>query len=618
MIKSGGNMALKETLLDERKRLLKKDVLTPEDMDAVDKINNKLLNLEEVVVEKNCVVWSNDNITVLYTVGKTPTTDEVEVMCNGGVVIPKVKWNLRDSYDKQQKFHKKLRGYDENFTEKNLLEIVKKIISNVESVGSVDSVDTSYTPKILNNYVPVVCQDDYTYIHPALDFVNDKMYVGVNFVSKDMEGNVDLMPFILKNNDLIPIPQLPEFSIKLLKPPMIYKRFFKPPITYTSTTHSTHPTLKLAACYTKIKENLDNYIEFSDPTSSTLIATWILGTYLYKIFNAYPYISLLGYKGTGKTRVMEISSYMSFNGTTSVGISPSALFRGTDLLCWTLFFDEAELFKAGDKRSKRAEELMPLILAGYKKGGRVPRIGSKETGFKLEFFDTYCPKMFASTEEMDWILESRCIQVVMRPAIKGGAGEREPDEFNQKWEDLRTDILYACLYEWNYIKLQYQSLVNDTTLTNRDYELTKPLLSIARYINEDVYNEIKKYMEQTTSDKTGDNLERSEFYILKALVALDQWEDLMDASTIIGKVNELKGGFKPEWMTAGWLGKQLKKLNFQFEKPRSSRGFSYIFKKENVYNACRRFGIDADVLNKEFRPPTETDPVIKPGTLAEW
>jgi hypothetical protein len=170
-----------------------------------------------------------------------------------------------------------------------------------------------------------------------------------------------------------------------------------------------------------------------------------------------------------------------------------------------------------------------------------------------------------------------------------------------------------------YVKLEYQSLVNDTLLTNRDYELTKPLLSIAKYINEDVYNEIKKYMEQTTSDKTGDNLERSEFYILKALVSLDQWNELIEPYTIIAKTNELKGGMKPDWMNSMWLGRNLKKLNFQFEKPRTSRGFSYIFKKENVYNACRRFGIDAEVLNKEFRPPApETDPQIKPGNLAEW
>ena len=72
-------------------------------------------------------------------------------------------------------------------------------------------------------------------------------------------------------------------------------------------------------------------------------------------------------------------------------------------------------------------------------------------------------------------------------------------------------------------------------------------------------------------------------------------------------------------MTSTWLGRQLKKLNFPFEKPRTSRGFSYIFNKENVYNACRRFGIDADVLNKEFRPPIpEADPQIKQGTMTEW
>jgi hypothetical protein len=574
---------------------------------------------DETVEKIKQIEWIKDNITVLYSIGNKGSEDMVAVTNNSKPLIVRVKFNLRENESARSTFERKLKGL---LKPEDFIELYQKI--SVGCVGSVDSVDYNDTPKIsINNYVPLGVDDDFIYIHPALDFVNDKMYVGVNLTAKDSDGNVDLMPFIVKNNDLISIPSLPEYSIKVLKQPMVYKRFFKifstPTYVSTQPTDATQPTLQISDCFIQIKQQLDKYIEFSDPTSSTLLAVWIIGTYIYKVFNAYPYISLLGYKGTGKTKVMDVCSFMAFNGTTSVGISPSALFRGTDSLSWALFFDEAELFKAGDKRSKRAEELMPLILAGYKKGGLVPRIGSKETGFKLEFFNTYCPKMFASTEEMDWILESRCIQVVMRPAFKGGAGEREPDEFNIEWEDLRTSILYACLHEWTKIRDTYFTLVNDTSLTNRDYELTKPLLSIAKYINEDVYNEIKKYMEQTTSDKTGDNLERSEFYILKALVALDQWEDIIEAHTIIGKVNELKGGFKPEWMNTMWLGRNLKKLNFPFEKPRSSRGFSYIFKKENVYNACRRFGIDAEVLNKEFRPSApETDPEIKQRTMAEW
>ena len=592
-------MTLREQLLKERKNLIKKDILDKKDQDLLLQIDLKLLDMEDVDVLDNTIRWDNGKTTVLYYPEAKATNDQVEVLVDGKLMIPKVKWNLRDNMAAREKFQKKLGGWDNNFDYNALIEINKLITS---SVGCVCSVDTSEIKENKNNnYTPIADgdMDDITLIHPALDFTEDKMYIGANYPAQDSDGNVDLMPFIIHNNSTLSIPELAQHGIKLTKQPMVYKKFFTL-ITPDSYTQPTYPTLR--SCFEAIKNELDTYIEFSEASNPTLISLWVLGTYMHKMFNSYPYISLLGYKGTGKTKVMDVCSLMAFNGTTSVGISAPALFRGTDLLSWTLFFDEAELFSSGKKKSNRAEELTPLILNGYRRGGLVPRVGSKEGGFKLEFFHTYCPKMFASTEEMDWILESRCIQVVMRPACKGGVGEIELNEHAENWEHIRTDILLACLKEWKTVKEIYYNADNDTNLDNRDYEIAKPLLSIAKYISDEVYNEIKEYLEESNISKSDDVHQRSEFYILKALVSLDRWNDLLDSYTITNKVSELKGGTKPEWMNSTWLGKNLKKFNFVFEKPRSGKGYNYIFEKMHVYNACIRFGIDPVKLYEEYHP----------------
>ena len=541
------------------------------------------------------IEWNNDNIKIIYYIGDKASKDEVEVYTGDKISLSRVKWNLRDNYAQQQKFLKKYKG---QIDEKDLLEITQKILSS--SVCSVNGVSLIKEKNKKNNTYEVTDQStSVDLIHPALDFTEDEMYVGVDAMSKDSENVLAMRHFILTNSsELIAVPNLEEHNIQLIRDPMvIQKKIFSLPLDITPQTLQTHQDLK--ECYKAVNTQISHFIDLEDKRAVSFVALWVLGTYTYKLFNAFPYITLFGYKATGKTKMMDLCSFMSFNGQKSVGISAPALFRGTDGLSWSLFFDESGLLRNIEKggKSKRADEIAPIILTGYKKGGIVPRIGSKESGFALEFYQTYCPKMFASTEEMDEILESRSVQIVMRPADKAtGKGEREPDEFKPIWTEIRTNILFATLKEWRNIKESYHNLENKTELGNREWEICKPICAIAKQVLDDEeYKDLTDYFVETFSRKKSEVNEKTDFEIIKALVRMDAWDVRLTIDQILTEITtRLRGGMRPDWLNNKWFGRRVKKLIFKIESGAVSGKKWYLFKKEEVYKSADRFGIDIE------------------------
>ena len=58
-----------------------------------------------------------------------------------------------------------------------------------------------------------------------------------------------------------------------------------------------------------------------------LVATWIIGTYLHKSFNTYPYLFLNAMRGSGKTRLLKLISSMALNGNMIGSPTEAVLFR---------------------------------------------------------------------------------------------------------------------------------------------------------------------------------------------------------------------------------------------------------------------------------------------------
>ena len=119
------------------------------------------------------------------------------------------------------------------------------------------------------------------------------------------------------------------------------------------------------------------------------VSTFIIATYFYDMFTAFPRVHINGPYGSGKTRLGLVIAYSSRHGFVIVDPSEASVYRSIEAYGPTIYVDEAIL----------NERLERLLSVGYKKGIQVPRVDktSKEE-FIINLFETYSPVIYGFTE----------------------------------------------------------------------------------------------------------------------------------------------------------------------------------------------------------------------------
>jgi len=266
-----------------------------------------------------------------------------------------------------------------------------------------------------------------------------------------------------------------------------------------------------------IIERYTKYLYKRNNTWYKVSSLWDIGTYLYMCFEAYPLYELRGLAGTGKTKENVVSSYISFNGG-QIMINPSeaTLFRETDEVRGTKYFDEAEKLFVFNKLTKQYEGDVrtELINASYTKEGRVPRqekIGNK---FVTKWYSPYSPTRLTSINGLYGATETRAItQITTKSPNDDDRGEVDPaeDRNNKVWENIRDECYRFALYNWKEIKEIYNNFPKKIGLKRRDYQIWKPLLSIAKFISEEDYKEILNFAIEQSDMRLDDLIPESSF-----------------------------------------------------------------------------------------------------------
>src|SRR3990167_1504697 len=94
--------------------------------------------------------------------------------------------------------------------------------------------------------------------------------------------------------------------------------------------------------FLKIRDLAIDLFDFPKEEQSSLLALWIIGTYIYPIFDKYPFLNILGTKNSGKTKLQDFLRYLCFNAEKTDSISTSALFRLAESNMSTILIDEGE------------------------------------------------------------------------------------------------------------------------------------------------------------------------------------------------------------------------------------------------------------------------------------
>jgi len=235
-----------------------------------------------------------------------------------------------------------------------------------------------------------------------------------------------------------------------------------------------------------VKSLYNEFSDFGDDRISSLLACWVIGTYFHRMFNAYPYIHLNGHLQTGKTKTITLTTSLAFNGENNVGSSAPYLFRSIHDNCSTIGIDEAENLSGGED----FQTLIQVLNCGYKQGGMISKLTSTNNNiWKPKRFDPYSPKILGGIKRLVATLNSRSIPITMLRSDDEKIRNIEIDLKDSRFQDIRDQLYILTMTSYLSIKNIYTEL-QDTEIKGRDWELWKPILTIAKVIGDEVYNNL--------------------------------------------------------------------------------------------------------------------------------
>lgn len=349
-----------------------------------------------------------------------------------------------------------------------------------------------------------------------------------------------------------------------------------------------------------------SHIIFRDQRFPLLISIWVMGTYLFKIFQFYGYIVLTSpVIRCGKSRVLEILSCVCFNATPLTAIpSEASIYRETDLNAATQIFDEVESLREKDK--EKHGEIFALLHVGFKKGSVVPRIEKRGDEQVPAYYSAYSPKTLARIKKMSDSIEDRSFRISMPRKLKTEKVKRlnlrkQMDEFKILVEDLYLWALQnaedvARVYE------EADRFEGMEAFDDRYRDIWEPLLSIAHIINAESGDESLKTYNQLLDlalDMSRDRLEREQIndtipVLLEVIKNLldGETERFVSSSDLFDRIKTDESESLKFIHSKRGLGTFLATYElhstFQWQNEKSVRG--YVFTQKWVEETKKRFG----------------------------
>jgi len=402
---------------------------------------------------------------------------------------------------------------------------------------------------------------------------------------------------------------------------------------------------KMREIYFAISDVLKYYLDMREEYYP-LVALWILGTYFYKEFDAYPYLFINAMRGSGKTRLLKLIAELSYNGELTTNLSEAVLFRTASNT--THCIDEFEQIGSREKQTLRE-----LLNAGYKKGMKVKRMAKgtvkdEETGKEkermvVEEFELYSPIVMANIWGMDEILGDRCITLVLEKsndpektrliedfktnfsilAIKtnfsegsvvyDGKNNQERAPTSTLWNEyihtLHTQhtqhtlpsLLTLTPYKpiinippqetkvIDHFSSKFFEKVEKTGINGRNLELFFSLFVLADRIGEDLLDKIIEISKRIIIErKLEEKTESRDVLLIKFIASQIPSETWISIKSMFKEFAEwLNESATPDFPSPEWLGKALKRLNLTKDKRRLNRGIEVMINYTKALEKAR-------------------------------
>jgi Domain of unknown function (DUF3854)/Protein of unknown function (DUF3631) len=223
------------------------------------------------------------------------------------------------------------------------------------------------------------------------------------------------------------------------------------------------------------------YVVLRERRTAQWVAAWALGTWSYRAFRIFPYLSIRSAeKRCGKSRMLGLLQRVCFNASPVTAHPTEAqLYRSAARTGGAQLFDEMESLR-GDK--DRFDALITVLNVGFERGGVVTRLEKRGDRFVEELYEVYAPRVLAGIAGLKDTLEDRALTLVMLRRRKSELVARIGRATDADAQGLRDQCALACLSRIGDIIEAYDlalTALEREGIDDRAVDLWSPLLAIA-------------------------------------------------------------------------------------------------------------------------------------------
>jgi len=335
-----------------------------------------------------------------------------------------------------------------------------------------------------------------------------------------------------------------------------------------------------------------------DDQQWALVAHYVFLTYLHDHpeIDYCPYILFYAVPERGKSRTGKSVSFVAFRGVHLIELREANIFRFSQNLHGTLFFDLMDVWKKAERSNSE-----DLLLVRFEKGAKVVRVLHPEKGAFRDtvYYNFYGPTIIASNEQLHKILDTRCLPIVMpnRPGYYENPRPELAQELKERLTAWRGRRLHAPLPRISPI----------SSIRGRLWDICRPLFQVGMLVNPQEIDLLLEAIHAIAGERSESKRETTEGRLVSILRELTDRQGaacFLNWSIKTAKIHKAFNEDRAEdhHVSAQWIGKKLKSMSLRH---RTVNGRSEILLSRQEYQTLlEQYGGDG----WESANPTETLP----------
>ncbi len=260
----------------------------------------------------------------------------------------------------------------------------------------------------------------------------------------------------------------------------------------------------------------------------------------------------------GKSKTGKAMTYVCFRGIHVVELREANLFRYSENMKATLFFDIMDLWKKAESGSA-----VDILLLRYEKGATVSRVLYPDKGAfeDTAHYSIYGPTILATNEAIHKILDTRCIPITM-PNKPGSYENPNPEKAQELKERLTA-------WRARVIDKPLPKIETMSGISGRLWDISRPMVQVCQLVYPEKLHELVNALSEVAKQKTEDKKIGIEGQIITELYELSPQEENVHEWTIwTRELLELLNKNRPDEqkLKPQYLGRKLKAIGINTRK----------------------------------------------------